>query len=73
MARQPVMAGRREASFYERPDTYAPKRVHIANGPMAACDRTILLQERLVEAARIPRASRCRRAGCAALWPEEGA
>ena len=66
-----VMAGQRDASAYNRPDVYAPKKVHVAGDDQrAACDNDIILQERLVEAERIPPAVRCRRPGCANRWPE---
>jgi hypothetical protein len=74
MAGQPVMAGRRDASAYNNPSQYAPRRVHVAaenDRHRAACDSGIILQERLVEAERIPRMVRCRRSGCASRWPKE--
>jgi hypothetical protein len=68
---RPVMAGRRDASAYNQPNTYSPKKAHIAgHGWRAGCDSRIILQQRLVEAERIPAASRCRRLGCVNKWPE---
>lgn len=72
MAGQQVMAGRRDAGAYNHPNTSVPKRAHVADEDdqhRAACDRGIILQERLVEAERIPMTSRCRRPGCANRWP----
>lgn len=61
----------RDASWYNHPNTHAPKAYHVISSPpyVAACDRRVLLDsysESSLEATHI--GQRCRRAACKNRW-----
>lgn len=65
----PVMAELRDASWYSRPDTRAPKRYHVMmDDGRPACGGAMFLVEP-VPAERVPEPSRCKRPGCISRWP----
>ncbi len=66
-----VMAGRRDASWYSRPDTHRVKVWHVVVGNSPACNSTSALIAAFTtrDAATIPVESRCRRLGCQKRWP----
>ena len=62
------MAALRDASWYKRPDTRAPKRYHIvAEGGGPACGSIMILGDR-EQADRVPDLLRCKRPGCRSSW-----
>lgn len=65
-----LMAGRRDASWYDKPNCYDPKKIHVATKAQTSACRGVPLQG-LRPAARVPQQQRCRADGCRRAWPKE--
>lgn len=64
-----TMAARRDASFYNRPETRTPKKWHIlADGGGSRCGRCPILDDKNpVRAQTVPLISRCKKCK---YWPD---
>lgn len=66
----PVMAGWRDASWWNAPGRASKFHVIADNGLTARCHpRMGLIVEEAQRAADVPAHHRCRRPGCAEMWP----
>lgn len=66
-----LMAGTRDASWYERPNVYEPKKIHVASRrATSACGGVPLTGLR--PAGQVPAIQRCQSSGCKTKWPKEG-
>ncbi len=72
---QPLIAGTRDASWYDRPDVHTVKAWHIATEhDTAACSpgpefhRSIILFDSYLDADQVFDDLRCRRPGCRVHW-----
>jgi hypothetical protein len=73
---QEPWAATRDASWYDRPDAYSAKVVHMAGrraprheGVMSKCGRSILDENSSWRPAGVPTGLRCRSNGCRQAWP----
>jgi hypothetical protein len=72
-----VLAGLRDASWYERPGQALQRHI-VLDGWHAACSpphpgrraRMLLVEFTAVPAAEVPDVARCKRPGCRQRWPE---
>lgn len=67
-----MRAAPRDASWYNFPDAYSAKAVHIDNGgEFAACDSWLLLgSPAWSDASEVPEHIRCRRRACSKRYAE---
>ncbi|MEW9530578.1 hypothetical protein [Microbispora sp. NPDC049125] len=63
-------AAPRDASWYDRPNVWSPKKVHVwGEDMMSACGRSILTDTLLMRLEEVPEHRRCRASGCREKWP----
>lgn len=72
--RQEPWAAQRDASWYERPDVYSDKVIHVAGksclyGVMSRCGRSVLNKDLVWALEGVPAGRRCRSHGCRQAWP----
>jgi hypothetical protein len=66
-----VMAGYRDASWYERPNISSTKVMHVDRGDAkSSCSAALLQEDSMRPASTVPAAGRCRRAACRNRWPD---
>lgn len=65
-----LMAGTRDAGWYDRPNTYDPKKMHVASRrDTSLCGGVPLAGMKL--ATDVPAVLRCQSTGCKKRWPRE--
>lgn len=70
---QEPWAARRDASWYERPNTTSDKVVHVGRpDEWSRCGRSFLSLDLIWDPADVPEGLRCRSNGCRQAWPQEG-
>jgi hypothetical protein len=64
-----LMAGTRSADWYDRPNVYDPKKVHVATKNATSACRGVPLAG-LRPATSVPAPLRCQGDGCRKRWPK---
>lgn len=67
-------AAQRDASWYDRPDVYSDKVIHVAGksslyGHMSRCGRSVLNDDLIWALEGVSEGLRCRSNGCRQAWP----
>lgn len=79
-AARPVLVSQRDAHFYSRPNSNLPKVYHLYHHGTSGCGRSVLDPTGTIDVtaadnldATVPADERCRRNGCAQIWPDRHA
>lgn len=65
-----LVAMLRDASWFDRPDTWSPKQYHVdAGNAIGACTGNPLAEFTAVPAVEVRANMRCQRPGCRVRWP----